>query len=79
MRTLIEIPREHHGKLMAKCGTSDQEYKILSHGILMPSRDNDNVIVFLCEPEQAKLIIDFATRVYPNAVPEIKEYSAESE
>jgi hypothetical protein len=81
MRTLIEIPRKYHGRLLAKCGTSDEEYKILTNGILMPSRKDDDtqLIVMFCEPEQAMLIVDFAMRVYPKAVPEIKQYSAESD
>jgi hypothetical protein len=79
MKTLIEIPRQYYEKLMAKCGTAGEEHKILSTGMLIPRRKDDDteVVVMFCEPEQAKLIVDFAIRVYPDAAPEIKEYSAE--
>ena len=78
MRRLVEIPLKHHRELMAKVSESDREYAILNAGILMASDGNTpRRVVIPCEPEQVKLIMDFAKRVYPEGVSDIQEYTAE--
>ena len=63
---------------MAKVSESDREYPMLSTGILMASDDNrPRRVVILCEPEQVKVIMDLAKRVYPEGVSDIQEYTAE--
>ena len=78
MRRLVEIPLKHYRELMAKVSESDREYAMLNTGILMASDDNrPRRVVILCEPEQVKLIMDLAKRVYPEGVSDIQEYTAE--
>ena len=78
MRRLVEIPLKHYRELMAKVSESDREYAMLNTGILMASDDNrPRQVVILCEPEQVKVIMDLAKRVYPEGVSDIQEYTAE--
>ena len=78
MRRLVEIPLKHDRELMAKVSESDREYAMLNTGILMASDDNrPRQVVILCEPEQVKVIMDLAKRVYPEGVSDIQEYTAE--
>jgi hypothetical protein len=72
------MPLAQHRELSARCSDSDREYAILNSGVLMPSLSNNKeprIVVIVCQPEQVKLIVDFAMRVYPEAVSAIKEYT----
>lgn len=77
MTTLVEMPVEHHRQLMSNC-SDPEHWEVLDSGVLLPARENDHsqMVVILCEPEQAKLIVELASRVYPEALQAIKQYTA---
>jgi len=76
MKALIEMPREHYDVFAAELDITSREHSILKNNILGggpetgPARPT---IEILCDNEEAELLLDAATRVFPAALPEIKE------
>ncbi len=76
MKTLIEMPREHYDIFAAELDITSREYSILKNNIAGggpetgPDRPNIEIV---CDDEEAQLLLNAATRVFPAALPEIKE------
>jgi hypothetical protein len=76
MKTLIEIPREHYDVFAAELDITSREYSILKNNIASggpetgPDRPNVEIV---CDDEEAELLLKAATRVFPAALPEIRE------
>lgn len=75
MKTLIEMPREHYDIFAAELDITSREYSILKNNIAGggpetgPDRPNVEIV---CDDEEAELLRNAATRVFPAALPEIK-------
>ena len=70
------MPREHYDVFSAELDITSREYSILKNNIVdggPESRPGEAIIKILCDNEEAELLLDAATRVFPAAVPEIKE------
>jgi hypothetical protein len=69
---LIEIPAEPYDLFVAECDIKSWEYSTLKNGILTEAGDQ-RVIKILCDEKGAKMLLDAATRLYPAAMPVIKD------
>jgi hypothetical protein len=76
MKKLIEMPREHYDLFVAELDITSREYSILKNNIAGggpetgPDRPNIEIV---CDDEEAELLLKAATRVFPAALPEIRE------
>jgi hypothetical protein len=81
MKVLIKMSQEHYDLFVAECDITSREYTILKNGIV--TRDQQTgadrrTIEILCDREEADQLLDTATRLYPDAVPEIEKAIASS-
>jgi hypothetical protein len=79
MKTLVEMSSEHFDRLLAKSAVSDREYEILKNGVVTDYGEKGKwprTVVILCDPADAKLLLNFARRVYPVAYRQIRQYPA---
>jgi hypothetical protein len=77
VKTLLEMSVEHHRELLAKCAALNREYAVLKNGIVIPSANSDGAppnVAIVCEPVQAKHILDLVSQLYPEAAPHIQEF-----
>ena len=65
MKVLVSMPTEVYG-----------EYLILKNGVVIRAQDGNSkqdMVEILCEGQRAKFLVDFATLVFPDAVPYIEK------
>ena len=75
MKVLVSMPTEVYDGLLAKCSMLGREYLILKNGVVMRAEDGNpkqDMVEILCERQRAKFLADFATLVFPDAVPYIE-------
>ena len=61
--------------LLAKCSMLSREYLILKNGVVRRDPDRNakkDMVEILCEAQRAKFLLDLATLVFPDAVPDIE-------
>lgn len=76
MAILVSMPVEIYDGLLQKCSIMSREYLILKNGVVRRDLDDSSAaptVEILCEPQRAKFLLDFATLVYPDAVPYIEQ------
>ena len=71
MKTLIEMSLNHYHRLLAMCRESNREPEIIRNGLGAGS--DPHTVVIVCKSEEARMILDLATRRYPAAIPRIRE------
>jgi hypothetical protein len=75
------MPVEIYDGLLSKCAALSREYVILRNGVVR--RDvggaTGTTVEILCEPPRARFLRDFASLVYPAAVPYIEQSIKQSE
>jgi hypothetical protein len=69
---MLKMPARLYFGFMGRCSTASREYAVLKtfHGELIPLGDYD--VEILCTVTDAELLLDCATRFYPDAVPYIQ-------
>ncbi len=74
MTILLTMPVAVYDNLLNKCSALSREYLILKNGVVRRDlEDGDRATVeILCEAPRARFLRDFATLVYPEAVPYIE-------
>ena len=72
---LIRLPPEHYDLFVAACEITSPEYTILKNNIVArhQSSDEQPTVEILCDMEEAKLLLETARRLYPEAVPFIED------
>ncbi len=76
MKALIQIPRKHYDIFAAELDITSREYSILKNNIVVGGPETgpaQPTIEILCDDEEAELLLDAATRVFPAALPKIKK------
>ena len=76
MAILVSMPVEIYDGLLKKCSALSREYLILKNGVVRRDREDNTrppEVEILCEAPRAKFLRDFATLVYPDAVPYIEK------
>jgi hypothetical protein len=72
---LIQLPPEHYDLFVAACEITSPEYTILKNNIVARDQSSDEppMVEILCHMAEAKLLLEAARRVYPEAVPFIED------
>jgi hypothetical protein len=72
MKVVIEIPLDQYDRFIDQCDEASPYYSILKNGIIIrrpKAHHFERAVEIHCPVEEAKLLLDRATRVYPQAVP----------
>jgi len=72
---MIQLPPEHYDLFVAACEITSPEYTILKNNIAArhQSSDEQPTVEIMCDMEEAKLLLETARRIYPEAVPFIED------
>lgn len=72
---LIRLPPEHYDLFVAACEITSPEYTILKNNIVArhQSSDEQPTVEILCDMEEAKMLLETARRLYPEAMPFIED------
>jgi hypothetical protein len=72
---VIQLPAEHYDLFVAACDITSPEYTILKNNLVArhQSPDEQPTVEILCDMDEAKLLLETAQRVYPEAVPFIED------
>jgi hypothetical protein len=72
---LIRLPSEHYDLFVAGCEITSPEYTILKNNIVARHQNSDEqpTVEIMCDMEEAKLLLETARRLYPEAVPFIED------
>jgi hypothetical protein len=76
MKVLIQMSQEHYDLFVAECDITSREYSILKNSIVVRNQETGEerrTIEILCDKEEADQLLDTATRLYPDAVPDISK------
>jgi hypothetical protein len=74
VKIVIEIFQPHYDPLLEHVDQDSREYEVLRNAVLLryPERAAPTLVV-VCEPEEAKSLLDCAQHFCPEAVPQIAE------
>ena len=75
MAILVSMPVSVYDGLLKKCSALSREYLILKNGVVRRDLDGGTgaIVEILCELQRARFLRDFATLVFPEAVPHIEK------
>jgi hypothetical protein len=76
MKVLIEMSRERYDLFVAELDIKSPAYTVLKNNIVAGGPEtgrNRRAIEILCDQEEADLLLDAATRLYPAAAPDIEK------
>lgn len=76
MKILIDMSPEDYDLFVAECDIKSPDYSILKNGVVAhdPQAGCDQrVIQILCNHEEAAQLLDAARRLYPKAMPAIRQ------
>ena len=76
MKIVIELSPEYHDRLLKYANEASPVYSTLKNGVKIARSDGDQseVIVILCDEEQAEMLRQVANHFCPQAVPEISRW-----
>jgi hypothetical protein len=66
---------EHYDLFVAECDIKSREYSVLKNAVVAQdpnAGESQRSIEILCDQEEARQLLDAASRVYPEAVPAIR-------
>jgi hypothetical protein len=73
MKILVDIPMNDYTNFLQRCDASRPEYEMLKNGIITQDREKRPAVEILCDVEDAKMILNLASEVYPYAVAHVRE------
>ena len=73
MKILVDIPMDEYNNFLQRCDATRPEYEMLKNGIITKDREKRPAVEILCEVEDAKLILDLASEVYPHVARHVEE------
>jgi hypothetical protein len=74
MKVVIELSLEHHASLLKHASENSPAFSTLQNGVKISRANNgseDEVIVVVCDQEQADMLRHSAAHFCPNALPAI--------
>jgi len=74
MPLLITMPLDRYNRLLWKVSKFSRAYEIMQNASIEPSRSDDHfapIAKLSCQLDDAKMVLDVANRVYPNAISDI--------
>jgi len=73
MKILIDFPMDDYNNFLQRCDATRPEYEMLKNGIITQDREKRPAVEILCAVEDAKMILDLASEIYPHAVSHVQE------
>lgn len=73
MKILVDIPMDDYNNFLQRCDAGRPEYEMLKNGIITQDRDKRPAVEILCDVEDARMILELATEIYPHAVAHVEE------
>jgi len=72
---MIQLPPEHYDLFVAACEITSPEYTILKNNIVARHQSSEEppMIEIMCDMDEAKLLLETARRLYPEAVPFLED------
>ena len=72
---MIQLPPEHYDVFVAACEITSPEYTILKNNIVARHQSSEEppMIEIVCDMDEAKLLLETARRLYPEAVPFLED------
>ena len=72
---MIQLSPEHYDLFVAACEITSPEYTILKNNIVARHQSSEEppMIEIMCDMEEAKLLLETARRLYPEAVPFLED------
>jgi hypothetical protein len=77
MKITMQLSFDHYERLMKYAGEDSPAYRTLKNGVKAPLADDgeqSQVIVILCDADQAEMIRESAKHFCPEAVPQIEKW-----
>jgi hypothetical protein len=74
MPLLIAMPLDRYDRLMWKVSKFSRVYEIMQNASIEPGLSDDHFVCttkLVCRLDEAKMLLNLASRVYPNAIPDI--------
>ncbi len=74
MPLLITMPLDRYDRLMWKVSKFSRVYEIMQNASIEPGLSDDHFVrttKLLCQLDEAKMLLNLASRVYPKAIPDI--------
>lgn len=74
MPLLITMPLARYDRLMCRVSKFSRAYEIMQNASIEPCLSDDHfapTTKLLCRLDEAKVLLNLATRFYPNAIPDI--------
>lgn len=74
MKILIEMPVAIYDGFIDKLERTSRAHAVLKNGLIVADSDagdNERVLEIACDRDEATLLLDSATRLYPDAAPVI--------
>jgi len=74
MRLLITMPLDRYDRLMWQVGKFSRAYEIMQNASIEPCLSDNHfahTTKLLCRLDEAKMLLNLASRVYPTAIPDI--------
>lgn len=70
----IEMSPQHYDRFIARCDVKSAEHSILKNGRVVnnPESGERLLIAIICDHDEATVLLDTATRLYPPSVPFIR-------
>jgi hypothetical protein len=73
MKLLIDIPMDQYSGFLGKCDVLSPEYEMLKNGVITGDGEQHAAVEFLCRIDDAKRLLDLATRIYPETASRIEQ------
>ncbi len=74
MPLMITMPLDRYDRLMWKVSKFSRVYETMQNASIEPCLSDDHfapTTKLLCRLDEAKMLLDLASRVYPNGIPDI--------
>lgn len=74
MPLLITMPLDRYDRLMWKVSRFSRVFEIMQNATIEPALSDDHFVrttKLLCRLDEAKMLLNLASRVYPKAIPDI--------
>ena len=76
MKIVVEMNFSRYYRLLARCEMSSREYAIMKNSVLNHDREQGHdvgMVTIVCEVGEAKMLLNHASRFYPDAGPDIEK------
>ena len=72
-KILVYIPEDRYKGFLEKCEPWRGEYEVLRDSVVARNSKGESSVVMVCAVLHAKMLLDLACQVYPEAAPYIRD------